>query len=214
MTEIQSEAHLTIIEFDAQKHKYSIYGIVRPSVTQIIGASGLINTEWYSQEAMVRGTAVHMACHYLDEKDLGGSWIERSPYAGYVRSWVLFKTETNFRPQLIEHRVWHPGLNYCGMLDRTGLIHDNSLVLVDLKTGGPEPWHRLQTVAYAAAFDKPRSFRRMTVHLQKDGSRPYINEHPVRDYADDWNTFQACKVIFDFTGGKNVRTRNLTGTAA
>ena len=61
------------IQFDEAAHVYTVAGVERPSVTQILKDAGLIDTTWYTDEARQRGRAVHLAAQFLDEDDLIGT---------------------------------------------------------------------------------------------------------------------------------------------
>jgi hypothetical protein len=181
-----------------EHHEYTVNGIPRPSVTSVLKVAGLINDDWYTEASRRRGSAVHAACHYLDEDDLPESWLETSPHAGYVRAWQKFKSETHFTPSLIEHRIFHSKLGYCGTLDRTGAFQPPPFepnVLLDIKTGASARWHRIQLAAYAACFSNPGSFRRMTIYVREDGTYSIVEYHP-RDYQEALNVFHAGLVIY------------------
>jgi hypothetical protein len=182
------------ILFDAEAHRYTVDGIVRPSVTQILGAAGLVDTDWFTAAACLRGRVVHQACHYMLEQDLDEHWLETSPYAGYLRAAATFMQEARLRTELVEHRVFHEQLGYCGMLDLTA-SRETARLLVDWKTGGPYGWHGMQTTAYSACFEHPRKFHRMTVHLRADGKYS-VTEHRAADFTQDWRDFQAALVIW------------------
>jgi hypothetical protein len=192
------------IDFDAERHMYTVAGHPRPSVTQILTAAGLIDDAWYTIEARARGHAVHVACHYLDEGDLDPAWLESSPFAGYVRSYQRFVADVGFVCDRIEERLFNATHGYCGTCDRTGLFRGcdpaNPNVLLDLKTGGNEAWHRVQLAAYAACQPDPGRFRRFNVYLSRDGSRARLTERTPGMYLADWNVFQAAVVIANFKG--------------
>lgn len=206
------------ITFDSATHTYRDENGVRlPSVTEIIKGAGLMEGEqFFTEEARDRGTAVHAACHYLDEGDLDTAWMQRNPQlAGYVEGWIKFKERMAFVPDLIEHRVHNATYGYAGSLDRTGRLGSMTTpILLDIKTGIPAAWHDLQSSAYASCFGRPRAFRRMTVYLHDDGTFG-IGERNYKHFSDDWNTFLSALQIFTWKE-KNVRssTDNRTPSAA
>jgi hypothetical protein len=184
-------------------HEYTVNGIVRPGVTTVLKAAGLIDDQWYTEASRRRGTAVHAACHYLDEDDLPESWLESSPHAGYVRAWVNFRKETGFRPSLIEHRVFHKKLGYCGTLDRLGSFRSSEPdTVLDIKTGEAQRWHRIQLAAYANCLDVPGRYRRMTVLLRTDETYAIVEHHP-RQFREAMNVFNAALVIYGEKNGNN-----------
>lgn len=200
------------IEFDADAHVYRVGGIIRPSVTQILGAAGIINAEWYSADAAARGSAVHAAAHYADENDLDPAWREASPYVGYLCAWEHFKADAGFVVDLVEHRVFHAGLGFAGTLDRTGTI-GRTRVMLDLKTGGHEEWHPVQLAAYTACDIAPRVFRRMNVYLKGDGSYN-VREYPSGEFARDFAVFSAATTIYHFNNRKKAMNGNRRASAA
>jgi len=200
------------IVFNSERHEYMVDGILRPSVTEIIRAAGLMgDTEWFTEASRLRGQAVHMACEFLDVDDL--DWDTVAPqHVGYVQAWERFKEETMFQPELIEHRVFNEALGYCGTLDRTGKI-GQAKILLDIKTGAPERWHGVQLAAYVACLEKPLSFRRMTVHLRADGTYS-ITEYSPAQALELWNVFQSAVNIFNFKGGMNGNSNGRTSGVA
>lgn len=189
-----------VLDFDEEHHAYTVDGTVRPSVTQALKDAGLIDTSWYTDEARLRGKAVHAACQFLDEDDL--DWDTVLPeYQGYVRAWEKFKRESGFqigrdadRHFLIEYRLYHPGFGYCGTLDRQGSIGSSDYIL-DLKTGGPEDWHAYQLAGYSHCFPNALSRKRLTVHLKATG-RYTTREYELNRFASDWQVFSASVVIW------------------
>lgn len=139
-------------------------------------------------DAKDRGTAVHLATQYddqdaLDIKSLPGALVP------YIEAWRRFKVENKMVPCLIEERVYNPGHQYAGTLDRTMWYRDVE-VLLDIKTGaamrattGP------QTAAYEAALRKGKrkgapKMKRFGVELHKDGTYTFMpfddpNDFPV-----------------------------------
>jgi hypothetical protein len=188
------------IELDEEHHVYKVSSIVRPSVTQVLKDAGLIDTHWYTEEARLRGKAVHAACQFLDEDDL--DWETVLPaYQGYVQGWAKFKRDSGFqigrdgegRP-LVEYRLYHPVFGYCGTLDRQGAI-GSAEYLVDLKTGTPEEWHGYQLAGYSQCLPDALSRKRMTVHLKANG-RYTTHEYGLDRFACDWQVFSASVVVW------------------
>ncbi len=199
MGEVTPSGH--IIEFDAERHVYTVEGRITPSVTQVISAAGLIDSKWFTEESRIRGSYVHRATELLDANDLFMGDIPPE-YMGYISAWMRFKREADFTPELREHRVYHPKWHFCGTLDRTGffgLRAANNRALLDIKTGVPAPWHPLQVCAYTKALtlDEPDDYRKMTVLLRKDGTFK-VNEYQAGLFRDYWNTFLGCMTVCSF----------------
>lgn len=198
MPEILSTPY--VLQFNEQEHIYTVDGVLRPSVTQALKDVGLIDGQWYTDEARLRGKAVHAACQFLDEEDL--NWDTVLPeYRGYVQAWENFKRETGFQigrdPDghlLSEYRLYHPGFGYCGTLDRQGAIGTSDYIL-DIKTGEPEEWHAYQLAGYSQFFRNALARKRLTVHLKATG-RYTTREYPLDRFASDWQVFSASVVIW------------------
>ena len=193
-------ARTALVQIEESAHVYTVAGVERPSVTQILKDAGLIDTTWYTDEARERGKAVHFATHFLDEDDL--EWDTVLPhYRGYVQAWERFKQESHFEigrdsdgNLLIEYRLFHPVFGYCGTLDRLGTIGNVEYVL-DIKTGGPDEWHGYQIAAYSHCLPSPHSRKRMTVHLRANGSFS-TREHELPTLPYHWQVFAAATVIW------------------
>jgi hypothetical protein len=67
-------------------------------------------------------------------------------------------------------RVHHPGYQFAGTLDRV-LRWAGREWIIDIKTGGKEAWHGLQTAGYEICFDPLNKgfWRRCCVHLTDAG---------------------------------------------
>jgi hypothetical protein len=113
------------------------------------------------QAAARRGTAVHFALELLDRGELDRASIDPA-LEGYVVAYERFLVESRFIPAHIEHRVFHGIHRYAGTLDRTGLL-DETLTVLDFKTGLVLPGHALQLAAYANCLVMPRRFRRIAL---------------------------------------------------
>ena len=85
-----------VVHVNEERHEYAIDGVLRPSVTQTLKDAGLTYDQWYTEEARLRGKAVHAACQLLDEDDL--DWDSVLPeYRGYVTAWERFKRDSGFQ---------------------------------------------------------------------------------------------------------------------
>lgn len=159
-----------------------------PRVTYILEATGVVdysripNAEFY----LSRGSDVHMIAADIDS-ELPDYWSD-GDLAGYAAAWVKFKQETGFKPELIEHPVYHEGRRYKGTLDRLGKFGaGRDRVLLDIKSGIVADWVKLQTAAYAACLEKPETILRYGLQLKKDGN--YKLSEPFKDYRTDSQYF-------------------------
>jgi hypothetical protein len=117
-----------------------------PSVTQVINP--WLPTQFFTEESRQRGTYVHeWAKHYLL-----GAWfpLTHPEWQGYVeslKSWIdTHLTEV----ALVEKRLIHPALKYCGQMDLFGRVSfKKGLGQLDWKTSeSADDWWGLQSWAY------------------------------------------------------------------
>lgn len=170
--------------FDAESHAYLLDGLVVPSVTQILAAEGIIDGQWYTEEGRRRGDHVHLALRYHDEGRLDEKSVT-DEVRPYLEAWQRFISETGFICLHIEQPFADGNLGFAGTPDRTGWMDgDRVLSVIDIKTGAPEPWHALQTAAYAVGLGK-RLARRWSVYLRPNGSYRLV-QHRSNDDIQAW----------------------------
>ena len=164
--------------FDADSHRYTLDGVRRWSVTERLVGLSIINKDYYTWRARVRGKAAHLGAQLVEQG--GVDWhsvaeTERAlsaPVAPYIRGWEKFLEKTGWRSVVIEKPMYHPIYLYVGTPDRIGFWPDGQEGLLDIKTGGPEDWHELQEGAYNEMAPRlsTKGVRRLTtVHLTEDG---------------------------------------------
>jgi hypothetical protein len=200
---VTTTATAPVIEFDAATHTYTVDGRIVPSVTQIIGAAGLVDYEgvpaWRLEEARWRGSAVHQACWYLDQQDLDWSTVNEQ-HRGYLDAWEAFQQDSGFQIRAIEQRLFNPIQGYAGTADRFGLlpvgqregVYDEAVI--DLKTGELQPGAAIQLAAYAMCCPEPFKLRRLAVRLKPDG-RYVVKEYENR-LMRDFQVFQHALAIW------------------
>lgn len=163
------------------------------SVSQVID---LIHGQqhWGSQEAMDRGTALHRIFALLVAASTGLCAVPEYPaeYEGYVASMRQWISIANPEPiELEQSRVSTlKGLPFAGTPDLIAWIHDKGKryrTLVDLKSGQPESWHKIQVHAYGKLC--PDADRLAILYIKKDGTMPTWKI--VKPDARDWAAFQA-----------------------
>lgn len=165
-------------------------------VTHAIKAAGLIDSEWFTPEATSRGTAVHAATELDDMGDLDETSVHPA-VAPFLESWRRFRKEIGWPiwEGHIEVEVHHTPFAYVGHVDR---IMRRSLgggamgpVVLDIKTcASPSGWHRIQSAAYAMAWQYmtgfPNPVERGCVYLQSDGSAGRLVMHKDRRDFEVW----------------------------
>lgn len=151
------------------------------SVTKAIRAAGLMDISHSSQAAMDRGSAIHAALEFYDQDDLDAGGMDER-IAPYLDQWIAFKRDSACHIKGVEVQIDNETHRYSGRVDRLVVINNEPGVL-DIKTGQPQPWHALQTAAYAEGDYK---LARWTLYLRPDGYK--LDRHTDRY---DWTHFLA-----------------------
>jgi hypothetical protein len=176
---------------DRATHTYTD-GTPQPlrSATQIINHVGL--TPFASvplsilDPARERGSAVHQAVHYYNERDLdlAAFYAANPDLAGYVASWVTLDATGRLQPVLCEHRIANDVPRYAGTLDFLGMF-DGAAALLDYATGDPDDaCKHLQTAAYVLAARAWAEQPGEDVLRAFLGAHPYVARYSVRLHAD------------------------------
>lgn len=176
------------IDFNAEKHEYTVDGVRIPSVSEILAPLsaeryGELNP-WMVKAAAAKGTAVHEACELID---YGADPDEDPEIDGYLVAYQTFLMEHSVEWENIESVVYYCRLPeetplYCGTLDRFGTV-DGQPTVVDIKTYASlstdaQLAASCQTALYKDAVDdmqkggwqRDRWTRRKILHLRKDGT--------------------------------------------
>jgi hypothetical protein len=219
------------LTFDEETHRYYVDGAWVRSVTQVLD---LVTGPIYARVpphildyARDRGQAVHGWTELLDLADAeqqgdiitafdGTQLLPEHAEWPFVQAWLKFRRESGFEPEIVEQRIWHPKLRYCGTVDRIGLMQGRRAT-VEIKTVAQlGRWVGLQTVGYHEGFNagRPRSEQardRYAVQLRKDGS--YRLEQYIDD-SGDMAAFVAMKTTWDWADANGVPSLALQGDAA
>lgn len=175
-------------QFDKDRHIYTLDGRILPSVTQVLECVGMIDTRYFTDFHRFRGSAVHAACHYLDEYDLDWDSVEPQ-FVPYIKAYERFKEESGFMPETIEQPKHCPVWRFAGTPDRVGLLNGRRVV-IDLKNVSYLPAYAIQTAAYAWLSGRAE-LPRFTVHLKPDAT---YKLHPENNAADLDEFFAALRV--------------------
>ena len=135
------------------------------------------NTHWADQAAMDRGTTVHrlFALSVAAYAGLCAPPDVPPELEGYRKSWHSWLDIAKPEPISIEQRAISTltGLPFAGTWDLLCWMHDKGRrvkILIDLKSGQPEPWHRLQVQAYGKLCHT--ADRLALLYLDRDGGMP------------------------------------------
>ena len=138
---------------DEERHEYTISGVVKPGVTDILQSVKPVKYR-HNEVLMARGTYFHELCHREAKGILDHAGIEaeedevfRAEQMGVAAAYSLFLQEFGLGKEkpLCEQSLWHSDLDYCGTPDQ--VFFENN-VLVDLKFGQKNKNHGLQLCAY------------------------------------------------------------------
>lgn len=173
------------IDFDEEKHEYSVNGVRVPSVSEILAPLSAERyselNPWMVKMAAARGTAIHEACELID---YGADPDEDPEIDGYLMAYQTFLMEHTVEWKGIEEVVGYCRTDeeiplYCGTIDRFGLV-DGTPTVLDIKTyssmsSQAQLQASCQTILYADAVAFGSYVKRMILHLRKDGTYRLID---------------------------------------
>lgn len=170
--------------FIEEGHKYFVDDIPIPSVTEIIADLWPVNKEYITPGSDVIGRMVHSVSAGID---LG--MLEEFPeeIEEYQEAYDKFRKEFPHAFVGIEQMYYNPELWYAGTIDRDY----SSSGIIDIKTGSPIRWHRLQLAAYACFFPDPKTVNRCSVHIMPDGKYKRKEYEDPND-IDMWLNWMTC----------------------
>jgi hypothetical protein len=182
------------LRFDEAAHRYFLGDRELLSVTTILKMAGLLDPRHYTDLALERGSLAHRALEWFDQGDLDEDDLDQR-LVPYLMAWKRFLAETGFVVGETERRIASGARGVAGTVDRTGLLSGQAAIL-DLKTGGRERWHELQTGAYASLIREAdgtpyHKLTRGCVYLSADG-RYRLELHENRH---DMAVFDAARVL-------------------
>lgn len=183
MTTPQAAEKQPQLRLDDQ-HRYWLATRRIPGATECLRLTGIINTDWYTEESRVRGNFVHKCCKLLAADNLDESSV-LPQYKGFIDGYKLFIKESLFRPDPLrcEIPMMHPAYHYGVTPDQPGTMNgpDVMLEIKTLSDGSVPSWTGLQLAAQAMAmwpddfYTKPR----LALALYPDGS------YKLKRFEDD-----------------------------
>lgn len=199
--------------FEPKEHVYSVNGIVVPSVTQILAATGLSDYSFLppdkAEYCRRRGTFVHAAARQIVEGRFNRANLEKYPQvAGFILAFEAFLVGEQFETLATECGVILASGSCAGTLDLLGKRGGKNgvLSLADLKTGMAPKSTGLQTAAYenglrslAGQYEfciEPHA--RMSVELRKDGTYRVRGYDDPDDYGKFLTLLEAYKIKREF----------------
>lgn len=187
-----------VLRFDPVEHKYLLADRELPSVTTILRDAQLVDDTWFTEEARLRGTAVHAAIERLHQQR--PFFDVNADYRGFVEAYLAFLASSQFTWAASEVRVYDEARGYAGTIDLLGALPGHPKVLIDIKTGHVPPTVGPQTYAYARCLET--FHERYALHLSFDGQ---FRLTPLRDWRNDEADFLAALRLY-------VRKRAFYGT--
>jgi len=202
-----------IIEFDEAEHKYTVDGVRKDSVTQMLKKVGLGILGNFRSEAMENacrfGTKVHKDCEIYAET---GANIADSETEIRVKSFIKWVEDYEVEFIATEWVGYSPKMDICGTIDIIATIprkhletklldgqdpEERVLVIADIKTGkGLYKYYIYQLAAYGILYNKPEAPTYL-LHLREDGEYDFIDSADLaKDYKKEFD-----KVILSYKGG-------------
>ena len=114
------------LHFEESGHCYTVDGRVKPSVTQVLEAAGLVDLAGIQEHilwrAADRGTKVHRAGVLLLRNNLDWASVA-DPIGGYVRALEAFLRQSGFTPdpESVECPLYSAEHEFCGTPDVVGM---------------------------------------------------------------------------------------------
>lgn len=159
--------------FRAEDHTYWLDGQQIPALHDILGDMGFCpNNGFYTQGSAAKGRAIHEATTYIDIRcndqesirEVGLDPLTGLGYEinGHVLDYAAFrKQHPGFRWFQIEEPIANEVLRYATTPDRVGLDPDDEPCVLDIKSGHPESWHKVQL----AGQDFSKKARRYALYI-------------------------------------------------
>jgi hypothetical protein len=165
---------------DETTHRYTLDGRPLDGLTSTIAEAGLIG-QWGDAWYLERGTAIHLATELWDKGILDEDTVDPR-ITGYLESWKRFRKDQGYNPTGIEVMAHEPTLLVATKIDRLpGPL--------DLKSGGPEPWHILQVGFQWACLPREDRQNPMDVYLDEDGGPPKVKSYTQSEMREAFRVY-------------------------
>ena len=165
--------------FDPVEHVYAVAGTGErlPNITGLLERDGLIDTEWFTEESRIRGSAVHRLTADVDLgalEDVHSLAGTDAKYSGWVQAHI--KAMSLIRPARFTHievPMAHEHWRFAGTPDRGAEVY-GALSIIEIKSGDHEPAHEIQTALQAILFEQEwgipaESIQRFGLYLKSNG---------------------------------------------
>jgi hypothetical protein len=192
------------LEFNAERHEYSVGGVVVPSVTKalkVLGGYERVPPAVLERKRLL-GAAVDAAIQLDLSDDLDADSLHPD-VRQYLEGWWTFRRDVGIDPAatVIQERMFHPELRYAGAPDIRTYIRGAGLSVIDVKcTYSLEKSFGPQLAAYQQLYiaNRIQVESRYVLHLKqgKYDLVPYLNG------LTDWSIFQSCLSITNWINSK------------
>lgn len=187
------------LEFDSDKHRYTVNGEVMPFYSGIMASLGFAPNPFWTDSGRAEGSAISLWVNFLGQgKEPATSPDER--IAGRVDGYRKFLSDTQFKWEGGELPLFEPVSRFCCMPDFWGYL-GNFAAVVEVKRGAKLPTHKLQTAAQSLAL-KANGFqvqRRYCLYLKDGGYR--LEEHQDPQDENRWRVLCSAYYAKTFYGG-------------
>ena len=161
--------------FRREDHTYWLGNSRLPSVTQVLTGCGLV-FEPQEQFYLERGRIIHRCCELLVLGTLDWYTVD-DRILGWVHSYNKFIIHQKWNIRTVETSRYSQAYLFAGTWD-AGFDTD---WLLDLKSGRPAKWHKLQLGGYWHLNGEKKKTRCASLYLQQDGSIARLVEHNGRE---------------------------------
>lgn len=192
---------MSVLILDPKTHIYTVDGIRKPGITEIIKSAGLVDDRWYTDYSAERGSAAHKACHFFDENDLDESSVDPA-ILPYLEAWKKFRAESGFSPEIIEEPLYSEAFQFAGTPDRAGILNGD-IVIPEIKTGLISVVTGIQLAAQQILLEEVKGIRvkkRFAVQLTSRGTYKLTQFPDPHDRA----IFLHCLSVHNFKVQNNL----------
>ena len=171
-----------------------------PRVTEIIREI-ILPQGYFDHADPTKGTFLHQAIAWwlngeLDETSLDEKL--RPQFEQFVEFWQEHKPGLIFVERHLVHPAGFEGTPDMFVILR--ILNKPEYSIIDIKTGGPEPWHAIQLAAYQAlVYDNYKELgwpKGYNLYLRQNGYR--LKEATPLEIHNGWKLFQAGLGIYQW----------------
>jgi len=156
--------HTEGLEFNEEKHLFTVDGVVKRSVTQVLKDCGLVNTKFFTEQGRENGSRRHLVTELYDRNTLDWGTVDPEDLP-YLEAWITAKEQLKIEIKFIEQKMYHPVLGYAGIVDRLCLV-DRQPTVLDIKTGSPMPATKLQLPLYGLMVETLTPIKHLIIYLK------------------------------------------------